>query len=103
MLQRIKKLWEDIKRFIKDTYKGTTVDGLASLSMRLARPIFFILTTVMLVYGWFNPPAMMAYFTAMAAAPEWLTNIITILVLGLAGEKGIRAIGDMLAKKAGAA
>ena len=64
-------------------------DRLATLSMRWARPIFFMLATIMLIAGWWFPERIQAYFTAMAAAPDWLANILTILILGLAVEKSV--------------
>lgn len=77
------------KRAWKAFAPEATGDKLASLAMRWARPIFFVLMTVMLVYGWRHPDELGTYFEAMAKAPEWLSNIITIMVLGLAVEKGI--------------
>lgn len=75
----------------------TSGEALATLSMRWARPIFFILTTVMLVYGWHHPEMLGIYFDAMSKAPDWLSNIITIMVLGLAVEKGIsRPVGEVV-------
>ena len=82
-----------IHRFLK----SCDGDRIATLSMRWARPVFFILTTIMLVVGWWHPDILGAYFTALSIAPKWLTDIITILVLGLAVEKGVaRPVSDVV-------
>lgn len=71
--------------------KLSTIDGdrLATLSMRWARPIAFIGFTILLIAAFWLPDEVGAYFDAMAKAPDWLSNILTILVLGLAVEKGL--------------
>ncbi len=69
--------------------KNFNGDNAATLSMRWARPIFFILMTTMFVIGWYYPTHIDVFFVAMTKAPEWLTNIFTILILGLTVEKGI--------------
>lgn len=87
MLGKIKTAFDFVRNVWKN--KKMTGDQAATLSMRWARPIFFILMTVMFLWGWNNPEMMGGYFEQMAKAPEWLTNIFTILILGLAVEKGI--------------
>jgi hypothetical protein len=80
--------------------RSLTADRLADASMRFARPIFFILITAMLVGGWFAAADLKTYFEAMSAAPDWLTDIITIFVLGLAVEKSVaRPVKEILAGK----
>ncbi|GGD64527.1 hypothetical protein GRI62_11920 [Erythrobacter arachoides] len=82
-----------IHRFLK------SCDGerMATLSMRWARPVFFMLLTILLIVGWWYPERMDAYFTALSKVPDWLAQIITILVLGLAIEKGLaRPIADVI-------
>lgn len=83
--QTLSTIINSTHRFLK------SCDGerMATLSMRWARPIFFILTTAMLVFGWWHPDILGAYFTALSVAPSWFTDILTILILGLAVEKGI--------------
>ena len=48
-----------------------------------------MLATIMLIAGWWMPDRIGAYFEAMSKAPEWLSNILTILILGLAVEKSL--------------
>ncbi len=101
MLLGIGFAWEKFKGVIVYTKdfvkKAKNIDGdaAASMSMRWARPVFFILMTAMLLVGWWDAAKIGIYFEAMSKAPDWLTNIFTILILGLAVEKGIsRPIGE---------
>ena len=94
-----KKLLINIKKIPWSKING---DAAATLSMRWARPIFFILMTVMLIAGWYYPATLDLFFTALAKAPEWLTNIFTILILGLAVEKSVaRPLVNALKKSDG--
>jgi len=83
--QTLSSIANSIHRFLK------SCDGerIATLSMRFARPVSFMLMTGMLIAGWWYPDMLGAYFTALSVAPNWFTDIVTILVLGLAVEKGI--------------
>ena len=89
----VKRIWEALQGFIK----GGTPDKAATLAMRFARPVFWVLITVMLVVGWFQPENLGTYLAALAKAPDWFADIITIMALGLSVEKGARSVGDAVA------
>jgi len=75
--------------YLRSVAKRFDGDRAAHILMRLARPVFFCLATAMLILGWYEPARIGNYFEAMAKAPSWLANILTILILGLAVEKGV--------------
>lgn len=88
-MEKIRSALKRIAAGIHTFLKSCDGERMATLSMRWARPIFFMLTTIMLVFGWWHPDILGAYFTALTLAPSWFTDIVTILVLGLAVEKGL--------------
>ena len=79
-------IWNRIKRFLEAS---------ATVSIRLFRPVTFMLLTVLFIGGYYYPEPFVVFLTAAAKAPDWLTNLLTVLVVGVASEKVVREYGEM--------
>lgn len=73
-------------------------NDLADIFMRFFRPIVFTLLCVCFVTGFFRPDYLKEYLEAASAAPDWLYNIMTILVAGVATEKFSVKVCDIIDK-----
>lgn len=65
---------------------------LATLAMRWFRPITFALLSLLFVSGFWLNAEMQAWLEIVALAPDWLTSLLTIIVVGVAGEKLAREV-----------